>query len=189
MRTSRVCETCGESIPGAAATRTKFCSGRCRQQAYRNRQGTGVPVELRDRDRWVRHSRKKVPLTVDGRAASSTDPTTWAPYSRVRGFERKGFVLNGDGIVCLDLDHCVTNGVVDEWARDILETLPKTYVEVSASGTGLHVFGYATVVLGRKIRDHRNIEIYGTGRFIAITGRRFSSTSRLADISAVVAVL
>lgn len=123
----------------------------------------------------------------NGAVASSTDPTTWSRHAQVRGASRKGFVLNGDGICCVDLDHCLEDGRLTNWAKDILRRLPKTYIEVSPSGTGLHIFGYARVPNGRVIRDGRCVEIYGTGRYIQISGRRFAgSSSHLADISAAV---
>lgn len=187
---ARRCEVCGSGIHGASPAHTRFCSGACRQKSYRRRNGFGVPAELRERPRWVRASRSKVPLTPSGRAASSTNPATWSPYAQVRSFTRKGFVLNGDGICCIDLDHCLTDGRPAPWAAELLERLPSTYVEVSPSGTGLHVFGYGTVPNGRVIRDDRAIEIYGTGRYIQISGLRYgNSPSRLADISAVVTSL
>jgi primase-polymerase (primpol)-like protein len=131
----------------------------------------------------------KMPTQMDGKPASSTDSTTWTSYARVRGADRKGFALNGDGIVCLDLDHCLDGDTLADWAARLLSTLPKTYIERSVSGTGLHVFGRGHVPAGRKIRDHRAIEIYGTGRYIAVTGDRFTGSSLLADLSEVIAAL
>ncbi|MGW5367828.1 hypothetical protein ACWER6_20770 [Streptomyces sp. NPDC004009] len=104
-----------------------------------------------------------------------------------------GFVLNGDGVACLDLDHALTtNGTPKPWAADILRRAGATYVEVSRSGSGLHVFGYADVRQGRRVRREGGycVEAYGTGRFIAVTGRRFrGAPSTLADLSTLVAAL
>lgn len=142
---------------------------------------------LRRLDRWVTHSPAKVPLTTKGRPASSTDSRTWTSYEAVRPMPRRGFVLNGDGIVCLDLDHCLVDGVPTARAREILARCPATYVEVSLSGTGLHVWGRGHVEHGRRLAS---VEVYGTGRFIAVTGERFSRCpSTLADLSEVVAWL
>lgn len=149
---------------------------------------------MTSRERWVRRSPRKVPLTVEGRPASSTDPATW---SGLRAAEAStagvglGFVLNGDGIACLDLDHCLVGGVVAPWAQRILDRVPVTYVEVSPSGDGLHVFGFAEVGRGRKLRvDGGSVEVYGRGRYICVTRERLpGSPARLADISEVVASL
>ena len=95
-----------------------------------------------------------------------------------------GFVLNGDGIACIDLDDCLVDGRPKPWARRILRSTPATYVEVSPSGRGLHIFGYAEVGRGRCTKG---VEVYDRGRYICVTGRRFSSfPAGLADMSALV---
>ncbi len=136
--------------------------------------------------------RKKVPFTPGRIFASSTRPSSWCDYTTARAaladkrgqFDGVGFVLNGDGIACLDLDDCLHDGVLEAWAQEIVDRCPRTYIEISPSGHGLHVFGYATVGKGRI----GQVEVYDRARYICITGRRFGSfPRRLADISAVVA--
>lgn len=121
--------------------------------------------------RWT-----KVPVTVAGRYASSTNPATWSAWSDVAGFDRKGWVL-GAGIGCIDLDHCIENGVVAGWARDVIAEYQDqaVWIEVSPSGTGVHIFLPMKPGTGRVIRDGRNIEIYppDSGRYICVTGKRF----------------
>lgn len=127
--------------------------------------------------RFVRFNSRKVPLMVDGRNASSTNPATWATVAEARAStagEGIGFVL-GDGIGCIDLDHAIVDGAVSEWAVDVLAANPNTYVEVSRSGEGFHIFGLLPESGGRKIRDGRNIEIYSVGRYIALTGNRYGT--------------
>lgn len=103
---------------------------------------------------------------------------------------RRGFVLDGDGIVCIDLDHCLVDGVLVEWAAGLLEIVPRTYIEVSLSGDGLHVWGRGHVEQGRRFRDGRRVEVYGTGRYIAVTGVRFGGCpSTLGDLSGALAAL
>lgn len=186
------CERCAGPMPAVRRSDARFCSGRCRVAAHRDRHR--VPRELVERDRWVRRSRKKVPLTTAGRAASSTDPGTWCSYGKARTSKAGvglGFVLNGDGIACIDLDHCLRGGELAPWAQRILDKLPPTYVEVSPSGTGLHVFGVADFKGGRKIRvDGHAVEIYADRRFIAITGQVFGGMpATLGDISEAIASL
>ncbi|WP_308401080.1 hypothetical protein [Streptomyces sp. AC512_CC834] len=141
----------------------------------------------------MRHSSTKVPLTTAGKAASSTAPRTWTSYEDARSSSAGvglGFVLNGDGIVCIDLDHAIApDGSLKPWAEDIVTAAGATYTEVSASGEGLHVFGYADVRQGRRIRREGGyaVEVYGTGRFIAMTNRPFrGAPSVLADTSSLV---
>lgn len=187
------CEHCDGAMPLLSRPAlARFCTGRCRVAAHRARRR--VPSELTSRDRWVRRSARKVPLTTYGKAASSTDPATWCSYRDAiasRAGVGVGFVLNGDGIACIDLDHCLTDGVVAPWAQAILERLPATYIEVSPSGDGLHVFGHATVGRGRRVRvEGGRAEIYDRGRYITVTRDRFNdSPARLADISEVIASL
>src|SRR5690606_32158534 len=127
----------------------RYCSGRCRVAAHRAR--PRIPAELLRCNRWVRHDRKR-PVTVDGRPASSTDPSTWSTYTaatRSTVGDGLGFVLGG-GIACLDLDHCLTDGRPDQRALDVLARVPGAYVEVSPSGDGLHVWGTAPERPGRR---------------------------------------
>jgi primase-polymerase (primpol)-like protein len=141
-----------------------------------------IPLELRQLPRWtrwqwVRRDEKwtKVPLTVDGAAASSTDPETWARYPAARASSAGaglGFVLNGDGILCLDLDHCLLDGRLLRDQAALLDTLPATYTEVSPSGDGLHVWLRGTLARDGVSRLHGvRVEQYSRGRYITVTGR------------------
>ena len=172
-------------MPARGRTPT-YCSTRCRVAAHRARKNADpVPDELRSINRWVRYSRDKVPLTVDGEPASSTDPGTWSSYREAVGSRAGagvGFVLDGDGIVCIDLDDCLRrDGTPKRWVSELLSRVTPTYVEVSPSGRGLHIWGYATVGRGRK---RGAVEVYGRGRYITVTGRPLGGCpSSLADIS------
>lgn len=168
-----------------ARSHARFCSTRCRVAAHR----VGPPKELRDRPRWVRHDERKRPLRADGTGlASSTDRETWATHeaaARSRVGTGRGFVLDGDGIVCIDLDHCLIAGQPTPAARRFLAQLPDTYVEVSPSGDGLHIWGRGRVDHGRRLRrGGLDLEVYGTGRYITVTGRRVRG-AHLADLSEV----
>lgn len=124
-----------------------------------------------------------MPLTTGGRAASSTAPETWSTYraaTRSTAGAGLGFVLNGDGIVCLDLDHALDEqGQPLPWAQRILDQAPGCWVEVSVSGRGLHVWGHGHLERGRRLPvDGGTVEVYGDGRFIAVTGRTFGGAPR-----------
>lgn len=170
--------------------------------AHRAKQSSGDALaELRRIPRWVRWETvrrrgglTKMPLTPAGAAASSTDPETWSRYrdaSRSAVGDGVGFVLNGDGLVCLDVDHCVTAGRVAPWAADLLEAVGDTYVELSPSGRGLHIWGRANLRAGRVVRiPGGKVECYGSGRYITVTARPVpGSFPRIADIGDVVAAL
>ncbi|MFF9171736.1 MULTISPECIES: DNA primase [unclassified Streptomyces] len=179
-------------MPITARAHARFCSTRCRVASHRAAKADAIPDELKTRDRWVRHSASKVPLTTAGKAASSTDPRTWTTYGEASASTAgvgMGFVLDGDGVVCIDLDHTFdADGSLKPWAEEILRDAGRTFVEVSMSGQGLHVWGFADVRQGRKLRrGDLAVEVYGTGRFLAVTGRRFNGAPlTLTDLSALV---
>lgn len=180
------CEECGASLRLMRAG-ARFCSPNCRLKAHRRAKSAGeVPAEMRERDRFVRYTRTKRPITIAGRSASSTNATTWSSFedaaASTKG-EGVGFVL-GDGIGCIDLDHCLVDGAAAGWALEVLEANPGTYVEISRSGEGLHIFGRLNEGPGRNFRDgERAVEVYSTGRYIALTGNRFGSAPlRLAAL-------
>lgn len=171
----------------------RYCSARCRKAASRARQI--VPEYLRHSARWVMWKivtrggmPTKMPLQPTGDPASSTDPATWSPWSRVKPAARKGFVL-GAGIGCIDLDHCLVDGRPTPQAEAFLAALPPTYIEVSPSGDGLHIWGRLPEARGRRYVqfDGLQVERYSVGRYITVTERPWrGSARRLADLSTVI---
>jgi putative DNA primase/helicase len=145
-----------------------------------------IPEELTERPQWVcwrleeRGSKMtKVPFTPTGWRASSTDLMTWttcaealAAYERGH-YDGIGFVFSSaDPYVGIDLDDCrdPESGEIESWARQILGRVPDGYVEVSPSGTGIHIIVRGTV-RGGGVRKGP-IEMYSRGRFFAITGHQ-----------------
>lgn len=153
---------------------------------------------MRRQRQWVRHTDRKVPLSIAAgkvTAASSTAPETWATYRtalRSTAGSGLGFVLTAaDRLVCIDLDHALVDGELLPWAREILARVPETYIEVSPSGQGLHIWGYGEVGRGRRIRRGETaVEVYDRERYICMTRKPFKGApSRLADLSKVIADL
>jgi primase-polymerase (primpol)-like protein len=183
----RTCEYCGERMLLARAD-AKFCSSKCRVYAHRAEKASPIPVSLRERERWVRWvtvmrngKPTKKPLQIEGNAASSTDSRTWSDYKSVAAAasvgDGMGFVL-GDGIGCIDLDHCLTDGVPSLAAADFLSLYPHSYVEVSPSGDGLHIWGTASEQPGRRLNlGGLSVEWYSVGRYITVTAQVFQSGS------------
>ncbi|MET7607446.1 hypothetical protein ABZS96_34265 [Streptomyces avermitilis] len=68
-----------------------------------------------------------------------------------------------------------------------------TWVEVSTSGDGLHVWGRGALPgdAGRRLRlGAGTVEVYGTARYVAVTGRTFGDApQRLGDLSEVLDML
>lgn len=166
-----VCRWCSSPILAPHRADARHCSDRCRRAAQRS-----APAStLRAIPRWLRWSATKVPLTTANTPASSTNASTWCDYDTAVASDvgvGVGFVLSSaDRIVCVDIDHCLDGrGHPESWAVELLDSIPATYVEVSPSGHGLHVWGFGDVVKGRKAGG---VEVYGTGRYITVTGRRW----------------
>lgn len=149
--------------------------------------------ELKAEKRWVlwrlemvRNNRgelvpTKVPYQLNGKHASSTDVSTWCAFAEAQaavGSYTGVGVMMGGGIGGTDLDHCVVDGKIIPWARDLIISLD-SYSEFSPSGTGVHVIG-ADIKLpgkGRK-RPYETgaVEVYDTARFLTFTGRWLPKT-------------
>ena len=154
--------------------------------------------DLKAQRRWVGYKSPtdKAPMNPHtGRNASSTDSATWATYAEATAAQARyrwhgvGFVLNGDGIVGIDLDDCLKLIGDDEYkssnlARYVMDIAP-SYTEVSPSGTGLHIIGTGT--LERAIKATINgdaVEVYSTGRYLTYTDEWVNTSPKeINDIS------
>ena len=176
------CSWCATDFSGRR--HAQFCSTKCRVAAHRAQ----PPADLAARNRWLRHDRKR-PIQANGSPASSTDERTWTSYDCARSSDAGdglGFAL-GDGIACIDLDHCLVDGVLADWAKPIVRACRGTYMEISPSGDGLHIFGYAHVGTGRR---RNGIEVYDRDRYMTVTMRRYKRAPLvLRDLSDVVAAI
>jgi len=133
----------------------------------------------------VRHDQRKRPLGVCGQLAKVNESRAWVSHQRAATSTvgaGVGFVLDGSGIGVIDLDDCFQDGQLLPWAAEILAANRGTYTELSRSGNGLHIWGYLDHQPGRRIRDGRNIEIYSTGRFIAMGKPYRGSGSKLKPL-------
>jgi hypothetical protein len=132
-------------------------------------------AELGEWDQWVLWGEKKVPLTPDGRPASSTDPRTWSSFQEaaeafVRGVGYGlGFVFTEDDpYFGVDLDHCIDeDGRPTEEAAEIVRALD-TYTERSPSGMGLHILGRGKLPPGW--RGGNGVEMYDQRRYFTVSG-------------------
>lgn len=102
-----------------------------------------------------------------------------------------GFAL-GNGFACIDLDHCMdASHRLLPWAKMILAPVEgKTYVEVSPSGDGLHIWGTCEERKGVRTRDLMNAEAYSQGRYMTVTMKPYgNAVDRLADITLIYDVI
>jgi hypothetical protein len=119
----------------------------------------------------------KLPVQPTGKAASSTNPATWADFFTVQkayengSFDGIGFVFTGDdNLVGIDIDDCrdPVNGNLNKLAQDILDNV-QGYCEVSPSETGVKIFTRANLTAAHV--DHSiGLEIYPKSRYFTITG-------------------
>lgn len=112
--------------------------------------------------------------------ASSTNPNTWTTFDRVvKKLEQTGEEFNGIGIcvseanrlLFIDVDHCINEeGIVNEVGTDIINHMRDQFIEVSQSGSGLHILALGEIP--KSFKNSKNgVEMYNKGRFIAMTGR------------------
>ncbi|MGO1319919.1 MAG: hypothetical protein ACTII7_07730 [Galactobacter sp.] len=175
----RTCGNCGCAL-GLARADARYCSTRCRVAGNRARRKAEavvpaqMPESMTGRRRWCRADGKR-PITTSGSPASSTKPYTWVSHAEVvasSAGDGMGIML-GDGIGCLDLDHCLIDGRLTPAAAEVLDALaaPILFMEVSMSGTGVHVFTAEPEAPGieREWGGH-----YSRARFIRTTGKAFT---------------
>jgi hypothetical protein len=163
-----------------------------------------IPDVLRQRPHWVVWRRQtvggkltKVPYSATtGRKASTTDAGTWAPFAVAQGalaapgasYDGLGYVFSADDPYAgVDLDHCrdPQTGHVAPWASDLIVRLG-SYVEVSPSGTGVHVIVRATLPAGCRHKapyggDGGVVEVYDRARYLTVTGEPLAGTPTIED--------
>ena len=151
-----------------------------------------VPQELRSLNRWVlwkfvQKERKdgtkvwtKMPITRTGRAASSTDDSTWCSFDEIQDadlfgatpHDGIGVTFNGsDQLVGIDLDDCIdVLGNYSLLAQQVLDRIPG-YAEVSPSGTGIKLWTRALCDAHKTSEGAPDaVEIYPHGRYFTVTG-------------------
>lgn len=163
-----------------------------------------IPFSLKQVPRWVlwkyvwRESAAgakwtKLPVRLNGKAASATDPSTWATFDQVRraygvntrGCDGVGLVFTTeDDLVGVDLDDCLTvDPLTDEpslsaMAEDLLASVDG-YAEVSPSGEGLKLWCRAGGMPRAFAEKSLGLEFYPHGRFFTVTGHAVPSHGSL----------
>lgn len=127
--------------------------------------------------------------------ASTTNPADWGTYEQaeaVPGMAGVGFVFTArDPFFFLDIDKALAGGAWSSLAQELCARFAGACVEVSQSGTGLHVIGsYASLPPHRNKNTPLGIELYTQERFVALTGNGAIgsvATDHTAALAAVVA--
>ncbi len=165
-----------------------------------------IPTYMKQQRRWVvfalteRNGKlNKTPLNPNNvrEGASSTDPSQWGEFEEAlracaeNGFGGIGYELDGSGLIGVDLDNhpnpggnSITQQEFQALANRFVKEL-NSYSEWSVSGNGIHIFCFGKLPEGR--RKSENVEMYDSGRFIAMTGNSIGHRSlqnRQSEINA-----
>lgn len=123
----------------------------------------------------------KIPCDQFGWKINHTDPRAWhdpeearrlaaaaAPHLRIG----VGFVFTAqDPFFFIDIDHAWEGDAWSATATDIFRRFPGCAMERSQSGAGAHIFGVGTPSGEfRKKNQALGLELYTSGRFVALTG-------------------
>ena len=148
---------------------------------------TFLPAELTECPQfviWRREQRPgedkptKVPYDPHtGGKAQSNNSKTWGSLDDVlgacerSGYDGIGFVFSPeDPYTGIDLEKCrnPNTGEIAPWPQKIINLFPGAYVEVSPSGTGVHIIVKGTLPEGG--RKKGKVEMYDQGRYFTMTG-------------------
>jgi len=148
---------------------------------------------------WNLEKRKgrntKVPYNpITGRHAYVDNPETFVDFetavNAVSNYSGIGIRVNGR-IIAIDLDHCIENGQLLSWAKEIVERFNNTYIEISPSGTGIRILalmpeGYTYDSSTFYIKKG-NVEVYvagATNRFVTLTGNVYQKAEVTEQVDA-----
>lgn len=129
------------------------------------------------------------------------DPAAWTTFANASflaaqlgpdygvGF----FFTKPDPFFFLDIDNCLIDGAWSSTANDLMSRLSGAAIEVSQSGTGLHIFGaYRGAPPKHACKNiPLGLELYTSGRFVALTGKGAvgdASVDCTASLASVVAL-
>ncbi|HEX7653740.1 MAG TPA: hypothetical protein VF607_09550, partial [Verrucomicrobiae bacterium] len=137
---------------------------------------------------------KKIPRNPrTGAPCAANDPFAWCYYEEALAAAHQrghgvGFCFTqSDGLFFLDMDNCLDQAT-GQW-NPIAQQLMAVWgghaaIEVSQSGRGLHVFGWASSIPEHGCRNiPLGLELYHTDRFVAFTDRQSVGQIGTADLS------
>lgn len=152
------------------------------------------PADMTECDQFVLYRAEringrftKVPYATSGRKASSTDSRTWASFEAVLAvlkaqpgrYSGIGFVFEeSNNFTFIDVDHCLdAEQNLAPCVTGLVERFSDSFMEVSPSGTGLHIFvrgRIPTNLPGILLSESGvSIEMYSRARYATLTGRIF----------------
>jgi len=121
----------------------------------------------------------KVPCDLQGNTVSAHDSRHWVDHvaacaeatRRGAGWGVAFVFTENDPFFFIDIDGALVDGQWSPVAVDLCQRFVGAAVEVSQSGTGLHIFGKLSDVPDHACKNiPLNLECYTEGRFVALTG-------------------
>ena len=101
-----------------------------------------------------------------------------------------GFVFTkNDPYWFLDIDNAYKDEKWSDLALDLYSRLPGCYVEVSVSGTGMHIFGRGKLPLHKNRNIPLDIELYTSGRFVALTWKSAAGSTEVDATAAMSGII
>lgn len=152
------------------------------QNNIENRQINILTQTFGSQKRWVNYRFEtvdgkitKVPYSVTGRKASTTDSATWSTYEEaVCISDKTGIIFLPDQkLLGIDVDHCLKDGVLMHEQTEVISNLIRqadTYTEISPSKEGLHLFLNIAEPLPLIAHKKAPFECYTSGRYFTVTG-------------------
>lgn len=137
-----------------------------------------ISPELAQKQNWVCYGAPDRELKMPfhpgtGTPAKAGHPSTWGTLQdAVKAVQEGqylgiGYEFAGDGIVGIDLDHCLEGGKVVSWAQKIVDRFG-SYTELSPSCKGLHILCKGSLP-GKGVKKNQ-VEMYDRGRYFTVTG-------------------
>lgn len=128
----------------------------------------------------------KIPCNASGVTINALDPENWMSLEEAESIAstRDDFAVafvftKDDPYFFVDIDHCLMSDG-ESWsplAYEILNLFPGAYVEVSQSGTGLHIFGSYTQMPAHGCKNTSlGIEFYHENRFAVLGSNAMGDT-------------
>lgn len=158
-----------------------------------------IPDELRNLKRWGlfrkewKESRKKytkIPVNpYDGTGGKSNDENTWSDFETaleaLGQWQTCGLAFYfKEPYLGIDIDH--VSAEIEQYLQGDTENIvydflsrTNSYTETSISGEGVHIITRGAIP-GDK-RRHKNVEMYQSGRFFALTGNAFGKPDQRID--------
>lgn len=135
----------------------------------------------------------KIPYTVRGKKASSTNPDDWSTYKEAKAALKNfgdgiGIVFTPDqNLLGIDIDHVLLpeQGIEGTHAAAITRLIEEaaTYTEVSPSGTGIHLYLALDAGLALAANRKSPFEAYTSGRFFTFTEHAFGDKRPVRTVS------